>query len=1044
MYFPTTTAHQLSSIPALPNIPPESEKLISLVPSPRKSLFCTLSRTGVSIWRVRPSAVLAYLSRTPTSVLDHGENIAVHWSPDGGRIIIQTSQSYLVLITVVYLADTPIHVPPPLPSTSRNYFLPGPGEALPLQCVSLRFEGVIRVEGGLICVSPRKHYILFSTKNPPAVQRIPWPEIEEEDDPVDGEPKTQFGNYETWIFNDHDFDFFVDADVTATKILYSRATGVETWITSDGRAYFVGLSENIEPAGSENTEEGGQSPTARHHKSSSVNSTSSAKGQRAVWQGTCIHDFETPRWVQKSRRIETHADADLDEEVDLSPSDSEGSLKGKGKERAVYNEPRRAVAVAINGKFSLIAIGMANGALQYTPFPSGLSPSPPASVQIQIPTPYNRSPGPVCTMEWSGDGYVLAVGWRDGWAIFSVGGRCLAKGFGVEDVDINAEGTKFQDTFMFGIQNLFWAPGNFELVVLAQPTPHKLDGQLFVIPFAKSASTGQLAPDNTRYAFLQMDDRALVYRGADQPDMSVINPESDVWQHIKIPQSYLATNWPIRYSSLSSDGRLIAIAGRRGLIHYSSTSGRWKLFADEIQEQAFIVKGGMVWFHHVLIAAVEVSKSCQIRLYSRDMELSNQNVLHREIISCPVVILSLVDNSLLVYTADNTLFHYLIVPTADTITLHLCGSITFNGIIAAPNAVRMLSWMIPSAQKQLGDPVDDLAVATVLMVVGGQLILLRPRKSGDQEVKYDMQIFADRIEFCWIHLRGINALENSLWAYDGQGIRVWLNALAIEAPRADDNDPQDTVKESVNIPLDFYPLSVLMDKGIIIGAEHEVATRSNLPFVIFRHATSSHLFLHHILLFHLQARQVNEAVVFASQYQNLVFFAHALEILLHTVVEWDDNDGDSNASEDDNAISSDVVLRTVVEFLDHFDAALDVVVGCARKTEMTRWKRLFNIVGNPKLLFETCLESQQLKTAGSYLLVLHNLEQLDEKHNDVIRLLESAVSVKDWQLCRELLRFLHTVDDTGTALRDALEHINARTLDNVDLHEGKSTKMNGA
>ncbi|KAJ7672026.1 hypothetical protein B0H17DRAFT_1141312 [Mycena rosella] len=40
-----------------------------------------------------------------------------------------------------------------------------------------------------------------------------------------------------------------------------------------------------------------------------------------------------------------------------------------------------------------------------------------------------------------------------------------------------------------------------------------------------------------------------------------------------------------------------------------STSGRRKLFADDIQEQAFIVKGGLVWFHHVLIAAVEVSKS---------------------------------------------------------------------------------------------------------------------------------------------------------------------------------------------------------------------------------------------------------------------------------------------------------------------------------------------------------------------------------------------------------------------------------------------------
>jgi len=29
---------------------------------------------------------------------------------------------------------------------------------------------------------------------------------------------------------------------------------------------------------------------------------------------------------------------------------------------------------------------------------------------------------------------------------------------------------------------------------------------------------------------------------------------------------------------------------------------------------------------------------------------------------------------------------------------------------------------------ELGDPVDDLAVATVLMMVGSQLVLLRPRK----------------------------------------------------------------------------------------------------------------------------------------------------------------------------------------------------------------------------------------------------------------------------------------------------------------------------
>ena len=171
----------------------------------------------------------------------------------------------------------------------------------------------------------------------------------------------------------------------------------------------------------------------------------------------------------------------------------------------------------------------------------------------------------------------------------------------------------------------------------------------------------------------------------------------------------------------------------------------------------------MVWFHHVLIAAVEVSKSyqvasswgcgqllthfecAQIRLYSRDAELANKNVLHREILTSPIIVLSLVDNSLLVYTADNNLHHYLVIPTPDTIKTHFCGTINFNGIIANPGSVRTLSWMLPSAQKRLffcgilpffslthpvefGDPVDDLAVATVLMMVGGKLVLLRPRK----------------------------------------------------------------------------------------------------------------------------------------------------------------------------------------------------------------------------------------------------------------------------------------------------------------------------
>ncbi|CAE7218377.1 unnamed protein product [Rhizoctonia solani] len=431
-----------------------------------------------------------------------------------------------------------------------------------------------------------------------------------------------------------------------------------------------------------------------------------------------------------------------------------------------------------------------------------------------------------------------------------------------------------------------------------------------------------------------MDDRVLVYRGVDQPDMSVINPESDVWQHICVPAAYLAYNWPIRSASIAPDGRLIAVAGRRGLVHYSSTSGKWKRFTDLKQEQAFAVKGGMIWFHHVLVVACAVGKSYQVRLFSRDLELTAQNILHREIFVAPVVCLSLVDNnSLLVYTSDNTLFHFLILPTRDSISLHLCGSISFDGIVTVPGIVRGLSWMVPSEHRGTTEGVQ----------------------------------------------------------------------------------PAESIQESVNIPLSFYPLSVLMDKGIIIGVEHEIATRGSLPFVMFRIVPTTHLFLHHVLEHHLTRGHVNDAVQFAAHYQHLVFFAHAQEILLHNVLEseWD-------RLNDQPSSDATRVLPAVVEFLDHFDTSLEVVVGCARKTEMARWDYLFDTVGNPRDLFEACLSSNLLKVAASYLIVLHTLNELDQTHEDVIRLLQKAMDGKEWSLCRDILRFLQSADDTGLALRRAV------------------------
>lgn len=98
-------------------------------------------------------------------------------------------------------------------------------------------------------------------------------------------------------------------------------------------------------------------------------------------------------------------------------------------------------------------------------------------------------------------------------------------------------------------------------------------------------------------------------------------------------------------------------------------------------------------------------------------------------------------------------------------------------------------------------------MATIIFLINGKLVLLRPRRAVHEEVKYDLQVLADRIEFYWTHLSGIGTLENSLWGWDGKQIRIWLDALTIEKIKLDETkDVYESVTESVAIPIDFYPL----------------------------------------------------------------------------------------------------------------------------------------------------------------------------------------------------------------------------------------------
>lgn len=162
---------------------------------------------------------------------------------------------------------------------------------------------------------------------------------------------------------------------------------------------------------------------------------------------------------------------------------------------------------------------------------------------------------------------------------------------------------------------------------------------------------------------------------------------------------------------------------------------------------------------------------------------------------------------------------------------------------------------------------------------------------------------------------------------------------------------------------------------------------------------------------HLSQLDSSAALSLSHQYQHLSYFPHALEILLHSILD-EEVDKDPRPEE--------ALLPTVLSFLSSFPDYLDILVQCTRKTEVRSWRTLFAHLPPPQELFEESLQKGLLKTAGGYLLVLHTFEELDPSSDQAVRLLRKAREAQDWELCKELARFLMALDHSGNTLREAL------------------------
>lgn len=88
------------------------------------------------------------------------------------------------------------------------------------------------------------------------------------------------------------------------------------------------------------------------------------------------------------------------------------------------------------------------------------------------------------------------------------------------------------------------------------------------------------------------------------------------------------------------------------------------------------------------------------------------------------------------------------------------------------------------------------------------------------------------IENITAELRNDNGLKDSLWYFDGTHVQCWMDVENLLEAASTENGRE--LPQTVQISTDFYPSSIVLNKGIILGVDADLVQRRDVNFALFR------------------------------------------------------------------------------------------------------------------------------------------------------------------------------------------------------------------
>ena len=527
-----------------------------------------------------------------------------------------------------------------------------------------------------------------------------------------------------------------------------------------------------------------------------------------------------------------------------------------------------------------------------------------------------------------------------------------------------------------------------------------------------------VSPDIRSIQHNELKSQFMKNKGQELPELGIV--------HVRVPQQYIESSYPVRLSSLNFAGTDALVAGKHGFCVYHIAQNRWRLFGDITQEKQLNVVHIKWLTDDIIVACSKIrdgARKVKARLYFYPKNHLDVTSLmgSYDLKDVPSVFnVSMGRICMVLPNQDIQILEPIVMKKKsaakgyDSISLSVKFHVqpNFGFELGNISSIAYMPRKVPDVDPQQCIVLHDDGCLTLLNL-----------KDGSH------QYIAKGVEYFWVPERPVSVnvegqlveyegqisatnshVELPCWTYGPDGIRLWFvsDSLKQQGQGNSNSIVQSDLDPELEFDQEVLPIGISLSAVSIIGITQRIrrsamlASKSSLS-LSFHPLLESQPVLPCLLRRLLLHDKFYDALALADLYSHRPHFLRSLEWLLFTSLEANIRFQKEKGLDRKDAGEE---LTKVAELVLQFPQAAELVVSVARKTDAELWPPLFQAAGSPVSLCEGLLRDGSLQSAACCLLVVNEMVGKSESESLALKTLRASLSVENYDLCADLLRFL--------------------------------------